>query len=187
MAQQYIDTAFILKKLQIERHDWLNHIQVLQGFLKLESYGEVQRYIDTITQKLLLEQAITQLGNDEWVAYILTFETRYPTVQLEIELGEPFSLARYGIHTARILPLIELLDAIAHTSIVTKKWAPSIILRMAVQDDHVHFILDYIGAQDEGEWETRWHQAEAQLCENGETIVWHTKEAHEWLLEIIMG
>lgn len=99
------------------RHDWMNDIQVLYGYLRLNKYDKMIAFMETIKQKAARESLISKLGVTELIVYLQTFRVRCPMIQLEVELEPDFNLKELPINAERVAGLtIAVLDCFqAHT------------------------------------------------------------------------
>lgn len=176
----------ITKMIDLRRHDWLNHIQVLNGLLRLESYNEVRNYLDRITTELQNEHYISQLSNPELVIYIHTYSSRYNSPQLDVEVTELIHLDQYQLSTEQIQALLHSIEVIAKHSVIKNDVLPSLQLTVGKLDKRVKFTIDYEGFV-QAPFAELWHEAVQQLRQL-DCIV-HTQEQNnqEWLIEIIMG
>ncbi|MTT32420.1 sporulation protein [Terrilactibacillus sp. BCM23-1] len=55
------------------RHDWLNDVQLIKGYLSLENYHEVDRIIDQIITKAKNESKLSNLQVPILTTYIMTY------------------------------------------------------------------------------------------------------------------
>lgn len=69
----------ILKVIRTERHDFLNHLQVISGLLQLNKQEKVHEYIEKVTKELYSLGRITRLG-ESWIATALLLKN-YEAVQ----------------------------------------------------------------------------------------------------------
>jgi len=63
-AQRTVD---IIRRI---RHDFGNHLQVISGYIELEKYKEVKRYINSITEEMGAERSIFETGNADTALYL---------------------------------------------------------------------------------------------------------------------
>ena len=61
----------LLEVIQVQRHDFLNHLQVISGLLQLNKPERLKEYIDHITEEMKPLSAITRLKVPEIKAVIL--------------------------------------------------------------------------------------------------------------------
>lgn len=169
------------------RHDWLNHIQVLHGLLKLESYEAMKQYLDKITVQVQHEQYISQLRNDELILYIHTYSARNSVMLFEVEIAEKIHLDEYNIAIEQFQLLIELIELLSQSSLIKNDVLPSLVLTMGKLENKVVFTLDYVGHLNQELLINKWMQIREQLLELGTSINDQEQTENEWLLEICMG
>jgi len=80
--------------LSHQRHDWLNHFQVLLGYLKLQRYDLCEEYIKRVTEQTNNESRISSLGIRPLTAYLLTYNSLHKNVRLEVEVPEIVNLTK---------------------------------------------------------------------------------------------
>lgn len=77
-----------LESLRHQRHDWLNHFQVLLGYIKLQRYDLCEEYIKRVTESTNNESRIAGLGIPSLVVYLQTYNALYKDMKLEVEVPE---------------------------------------------------------------------------------------------------
>lgn len=86
----------IINILSHSRHDWLNRIQLIQGYLSLNDIEKVNELIHTFTEESKKETAVSNLAMDSFVSYILTFNWENHPIMLDYEVeGSVRKLAMY--------------------------------------------------------------------------------------------
>lgn len=72
------------------RHDWLNEIQIVKGYLTLGKVDDAQKHMEQIIFKALDESRISQIGDPDLAYELITYNWRQDMVKLhyEIELEE---------------------------------------------------------------------------------------------------
>lgn len=177
----------IIKMINHQRHDWLNHIQVLHGLLQLNSYEELKQYLDKITVQLQNDHYISQLQNAELILYIHTYSTRNRVMLFEVEITEKIHLDEYNIAMEQIQLLIELIELLSQRSLIENDILPSLVLTMGKLENKVVFTLDYVGHLNAELFIREWNRIREKLLEIGTSIKDHEKNESEWLIEICMG
>nr|MBO2480842.1 hypothetical protein [Bacillaceae bacterium] len=81
--QEEWDVVEILKKV---RHDSLNHIQIVKGYLALEKIDKAKEALDHWTDRLRKESALSGLKGEKLPVLLLTYPYRQWPVRLEYEL-----------------------------------------------------------------------------------------------------
>lgn len=79
-----------LQTLSHQRHDWMNEIQLLYGYLRLGKPDKAIAVVDRIRQQGERESRISRLGIPELAVYLLSFRSSSGVLRLEIEVEEGF-------------------------------------------------------------------------------------------------
>src|SRR5690606_8892232 len=58
------------------RHDWMNDLQVLFGYIQLNKADKLKAYVENLSDKLYRESLVSKLGVSELVAYLLLFRSK---------------------------------------------------------------------------------------------------------------
>jgi stage 0 sporulation protein B (sporulation initiation phosphotransferase) len=169
------------------RHDWLNHIQVLNGLYKLENYTEMMRYMDLITTGLQNEHMISQLKHTDLILYIHTYPSRNPTILFEVDITEPIRLDEYCITDQQIELFIQILEHFTQYFLFTEDILPSLHLTLGKLEKRILFTVDIVGRIDEQHFLPKWNQLYTELLTFDTHIQIVEQNETEWLLEIIMG
>jgi stage 0 sporulation protein B (sporulation initiation phosphotransferase) len=96
----------IIHTLNHHRHDWMNEVQVLFGYIRMKKYDKLQPYVDKLMAKVHHTSGMTKLGIPSLVVYLLTFPTRKTALSLEIELDREIRLDRLPIDNERLSQFI---------------------------------------------------------------------------------
>ncbi|GAB2672863.1 Spo0B domain-containing protein [Paenibacillus thermoaerophilus] len=71
------------------RHDRLNDIQVLLGYIRLGKPDRLAGYIDAMKRELERESRLAKLGVPELVVFLLTCPMRWRHLKVDLQTGEP--------------------------------------------------------------------------------------------------
>ncbi|PYI52258.1 Spo0B domain-containing protein [Paenibacillus flagellatus] len=133
------------------RHDWLNDIQVLYGYLKLKKYDKLHDYVDTIKEKMIRESAISKLGVPSLIVYLQSFRVRSRSVRLDVELEPAFQLTSLPVDAEAvsdtIIAVIETL--LRHVAVPADGDVNRLRLAMSAEEDRVVIGFDYAGGYDD--------------------------------------
>jgi stage 0 sporulation protein B (sporulation initiation phosphotransferase) len=129
------------------RHDWMNDIQVLYGYLRLKKYDKMTRFMETIKQKAARESLISKLGVTELIVYLQTFRVRCPMIQLEVELEPDFNLKELSVNAERVADLtIAVLDCFqAHTYESANGESHYLQMEWIIEDEQLALCFDFRG------------------------------------------
>jgi sensor histidine kinase regulating citrate/malate metabolism len=81
-----------IRTLSRHRHDWLNDLQILYGYLKLNKPDKAANVVDRIRERMESDSRISQLGHPELSVYLLSFRTVCDHVRLDVRISEAFAL-----------------------------------------------------------------------------------------------
>ncbi|MFK2824517.1 Spo0B C-terminal domain-containing protein [Bacillus sp. B190/17] len=76
----------IIRALQHVRHDWMNHIQLIKGYIALGKTEEAERTIEQIVMQAKQEAHLCSLPLPELVKLLVTFNWDQHSFQLEYEV-----------------------------------------------------------------------------------------------------
>ncbi|WP_058302202.1 Spo0B domain-containing protein [Gorillibacterium timonense] len=94
MANQGKQDSRLLRILSIYRHDWMNHIQVLMGYIQLGKYERLADYVDKINGQVFQESYLVKMGVPELAVYYYNFRADKRSLELEFEIEQEISLSR---------------------------------------------------------------------------------------------
>lgn len=78
--------------LSRQRHDWMNHVQVLMGYDALQKYERFKPYLQTLVQNANHERMISEIRYSPLAVAFLTLSHRYRQWELEVEVDTSFQL-----------------------------------------------------------------------------------------------
>ncbi|MFS0727374.1 Spo0B domain-containing protein [Paenibacillus sp. 1P07SE] len=135
-----------IRTLNHHRHDWMNELQVLYGYIRLQKPDKTVQCVERIRDRMIMESRIAKLGEPELVLFLQTFRTASKSLQLEVILEEEVdwtALGRdSGLHADRLTGLIE---AYRHCSRAVQGDAPRLLLEMAQYDGVVEVMIQLTG------------------------------------------
>jgi hypothetical protein len=104
----------IAQTINCMRHDWMNDIQVLYGYLKLKKYDKMQDYMENLKTRMIRESGISKLGVPALVVYLQSFRVRCPSVRLEVEPEPGVQLAQLALDEEAVAEaIVAALESIA--------------------------------------------------------------------------
>ncbi|MEK3882697.1 Spo0B domain-containing protein [Paenibacillus sp. PL2-23] len=81
-----------IRTLNHHRHDWMNDLQVLFGYMRLGKLDKTIAYVERIRERMLAESAVAKLGVPSLVSFIQSFRTMSSSLQLDVEVQEELHL-----------------------------------------------------------------------------------------------
>ena len=80
--QLWIDT------LSHARHDWMNDLQLLLGYVQLRKYDKIAQYVDMLKQRMAEESRVSKLGHPGLIEALLTYKTRNKPYEFVLRIGQ---------------------------------------------------------------------------------------------------
>lgn len=132
------------------RHDWMNDIQVLYGYLKLKKYDKMHDYMETIKEKMLRESGVSKLGVPALVMYLQSFRVRCRSIGLDVELEPGLQLAELPVDGRQVTDaIVAVVEAFVRQAGVTADGEPNRIrLKLSVRERLLVIGFDYSGSYD---------------------------------------
>jgi hypothetical protein len=132
------------------RHDWMNDIQVLYGYLKLKKYDKMHDYMETLKDKMFRESGISKLGIPALIVYLQSFKVRCRSIRLDIELGHELQLPVLPVDahavTNTVIAVIE--SFVDHAEVPADGEPNQLLLRLCVRDQVLAIGFEYGGSYD---------------------------------------
>ena len=150
------------------RHDWMNDVQVLYGYLKLKKYDKMNDYVETIVQKMIRESLISRLGIPSLVVYLQSFRAVCSSVELQVELPEPLDLNELPVDPYGVAEMMmRIMDGFKRFAIPRGGEPNRLFLRLSAEGERLWIRFDY-----RGEYEPA---LEAELVD-----IWNNGGRNDW-------
>lgn len=78
----------LLRLFNRYRHDWMNDIQIVFGYIKLKKYDKLLDLMGKINEKVRQESLVSKLGNPSLIVHLLTFQAEVKELQLTMTMDE---------------------------------------------------------------------------------------------------
>lgn len=136
-----------LLSLRHQRHDWLNHLQVLLGYMKLQRYDVCEEYIKRVTESTNNDSRIAGLGLPSLVIYLLNYNSLYKNMKLEVEVPELIDLSVLSKEMQnQIHQLVTGIIDIYRTHSIDNDGLPnSLVLLLQKLDQALYVSIEYEG------------------------------------------
>lgn len=176
----------LLTILNQQRHDWLNHFQVLLGYLRLGRPAEGEAYLQRVTEQTHQESNIARIQCPPLSVFFLTFHALHHDFRLEVEIYNDVNLSTLPISQ------MDLYHFITQVIYTIKKYIhsedvelPNLLISLESKEEGVVFHFDLamnVTASAKPEMEKLLESGKA----TGFTIVHNTYEEDEWVLELLV-
>jgi len=78
--------ALAARTLNHHRHDWMNDLQVLFGYIRLQKQDKTIEYVEKIRERMANESSIAKLGVPSLISFIQSFRTVTNSLQLQVSI-----------------------------------------------------------------------------------------------------
>lgn len=79
----------LIQYIRFQRHDFINHLQVISGYVQLNMLNEVREYIGKITSELHERAGLLRLPNPRLVAVLLGHELNFERREIKVRWSLP--------------------------------------------------------------------------------------------------
>ncbi|MFD2369863.1 Spo0B C-terminal domain-containing protein [Brevibacillus sp. GCM10020057] len=177
-------TDQLLAVLNRQRHDWLNHVQVLLGYLHLNRTEQGEAHLRRIAEMAMQEAMVARLNSSLLSVFFLTFNALNKEMFLEVEVCNQVDLTQLSLNEQELFQLLSEILCTANDHVdQSSDGSASMQLSLAADACGVHFRFDLAGklcASGLEELEKLIRKSEQSTVEVTEWI--HTDE--EWILNL---
>lgn len=152
-----------VRTLNHHRHDWMNDLQVLFGYIRLGKLDKTIQYVERIRERMAAESAVSKLGVPSLISYIQSFRTVTNNLSLEVEVEGDLHLNELSLDGEAVAEaLIHTINA--YRFAVKPEYSGISVLRMTLSADEEAL---YAAFYYEGELinEQQWSQKISQQLE----------------------
>jgi hypothetical protein len=103
--QEEFDSA-LLRTVDRVRHDWMNELQVLYGYLQLKKYDKMPCVVERIKMKAQQQSYLSKLGIPSLTTFLLGYMYGSKAMELEVELEEELHLPGLAVDACRVAGFI---------------------------------------------------------------------------------
>lgn len=82
-----------VRTLNHHRHDWMNDLQILYGYVQLGKIDKAVQCVDRIKERMALESKIAKLGVPSLIFYLQSFRTLNSNLELVVDVQDHVQLA----------------------------------------------------------------------------------------------
>lgn len=168
-----------------QRHDLLNHFQVILGFLQMGRQELCIEYIRKMTKKNNQESRIASLGYPPLEAYLLTFNALHTDFFLEVDIPHPIDLNQYRMDKENLLRIISRLVEIYRSHMVKNQGkVNSCYLTLQIIEEYLNMIIEFEGEIEASACYQELQSFSAQMQNEGSFFVEGLHNSTESVMEI---
>ena len=149
-----------IRTLNHHRHDWMNDLQVLYGYIRLQKLDNTVRYVEKISTRMNAESAISRLGEPSLISFIQSFRTISSSLELQVEIKGEIHLDQMSVDAAKIAEsLIHTINAYRFAVKPNYGHAAILKLELSTDDEALYAAFYYEGELiNEQQWKQKIHQ-----------------------------
>jgi hypothetical protein len=134
------------------RHDWMNDIQLLFGYISLKKYDKLDDCMDKIRSKAQQESSAAKLGIPSLVAFFISFRLHYHHLSLELEMEQDINLGALPLDNEQVSQLVRETVKLFDKFALPLSDEPNVLsIQFDLEDDALLFDLIYRGGFNETE------------------------------------
>lgn len=178
-TEQALKESFI-QALSMRRHDYMNDIQLLMGYLQLKKYDKLKDFVEILKDKATQESYMFRWGNPDLIVHMYTFGVLSRKLQVTVETEEDVQLHKLAVDNAyvaaRMIDMTKIFERIA----VTGQLDNQLTIAVYVDQEQLCSVYEYEGRFDsEDLHRTMRGFLDQQDTQLGTKIQW--EEHEDWL------
>jgi len=136
----------MMRALSHYRHDWMNDLQVLSGYISLKKYDKLAPYLEKIKDKMSEESYIAGIGITSLSLLLLSYRQYSPHYDLHVSMDRSVNLHELPIRPDRLTRLVkEGLQLFQHDALAAEEEENTLELTFALGDEELQVIYQYTG------------------------------------------
>ncbi|WP_052339443.1 Spo0B domain-containing protein [Gorillibacterium massiliense] len=139
-----LEKARMIRMLSVYRHDWMNDIQVLLGYAKLQKYDKLLDFMDKINAKAYQESCVAKLGDPDLIAFYYRFRMEEHSFNLEFEFDQEIHLSKLPLHGNRVTRLIRETVTSFNVCSISSSGGEANQLSLAFEEEQDALLLDFV-------------------------------------------
>lgn len=170
------------------RHDWMNDLQVLFGYIQLNKPDQVKTHIASIADKLHREGLVAKLGILELTDYLIHFRTDTQKMELIVRPEREISLAAIGETGKRAADLlIALIQAFHDAAHGGEGEAGQLAVTIDLMERELLLLFEYSGKYSESALRRRCDAELAKLEASGRAVCEFREETADVEVRLAMN
>lgn len=121
-----METAKMLELLSVQRHDFLNHLQVISGLIQLKKETAAREYINRVTGDIISLSKVVHLSIPEVAAVLLYARNRAASHQIEFDFDVQINPGESTVPGELLAALLDevlndIIDYLAPPEVLSRK------------------------------------------------------------------
>ncbi|WP_138752390.1 Spo0B domain-containing protein [Paenibacillus sinopodophylli] len=149
-----------IRTLNHHRHDWMNDLQVVFGYITLKKLDKAAEYVEKISERMAVESSISKLGVPSLICYIQSFRTISNSLELRLVINGDIHLNELTADADQIAEtLIHTINAYRFAAKPGYGNAAVLTLELSLDEDMLNATFYYDGElMNEQQWKQKIQQ-----------------------------
>lgn len=149
-----------VRTLNHHRHDWMNDLQVLYGYIRLQKMDRTIQYVEQIRERMTEESKIAKLGIPALIAFIQSFRTLTNALTLDVRIEGELNLSELPLDSDKLAhTVMDLINLYRFANKSTGGEASQLIVTFVREEKSLLVTYELIGeVNDVAEWQQGWKQ-----------------------------
>jgi len=131
--------------LNHNRHDWLNDLQLIFGYVKLKKYEKLEQYMDKIKDKLEQESKIAKLDDPSLTLDLMSFRHNNRTFNLNLKVESDLKLSKPNIRKIVSKTIMETIHVFQKAAEISSDSTNDLDVHMSMDDASMILEFKYNG------------------------------------------
>ncbi|CAM4197876.1 sensor histidine kinase regulating citrate/malate metabolism [Paenibacillus endophyticus] len=149
-----------IRTLNHHRHDWMNDLQVVFGYIRLKKLDKAAEFVGKISERMAVESQISKLGVPSLISYIQSFRTISNSLELQLVIIGDIHLNELTADADQIAEtLIHTINAYRFAAKPGYGNAAVLTLELSLENDTLSATFFYDGElMNEQQWKQKIQQ-----------------------------
>ncbi|WP_341480135.1 Spo0B domain-containing protein [Paenibacillus dendrobii] len=134
-----------IRTLNHHRHDWMNDLQILYGYIQLGKIDKAVQCVERIKERMNQESKISKLGIPSLVFYLQSFRTSNSNLELEIAVDQDMQLDKLNPQVGTELAAVIMQTVRAYQYSGKVSWGDTRKLLLSLRQDGSEIIVSFEG------------------------------------------
>lgn len=133
--------------ISMQRHDWMNHIQVLMGYLSMKRTDPMKTYIEQLVRKAHRERRVSEFRYAPLAVTLLTLPHRFKSWQIDVQVDESIKLPHYTAEKKLLMIVNQVLPWLDRKLTQDQAFIKNLIIDLARSEQGVRLTAKVVEEQ----------------------------------------
>ncbi|HEY0829176.1 MAG TPA: Spo0B domain-containing protein, partial [Bacilli bacterium] len=136
-----------IRTMDYQRHDWMNDLQVIYGYLKLKRYDKLEICIEKIKEKMNRDSRLARIGIPSLILFLLSFRSQsFAPFQLRINFTEEINMPQKVVDSSLVSNIImETILYFQHAAKPANSETNQLNMNFELKEHYLLLVFQYTG------------------------------------------